>query len=48
MKKKQKLNFKGNLFEQIKVFRKFEKNMKKRNEEKSKRNQIPCDPFWNV
>ena len=37
--------FKGNLFEQIKVFRKFEKNMKKRNEEKSKKNEIPCDPF---
>ena len=37
--------FKGNLFEQIRVFRKFEKNMKKRNEEKSKTNQIPCDPF---
>ena len=33
------------IFEQIRVFRKFEKNMKKRNEEKSKKNQIPCDPF---
>ena len=37
--------FKGNLFEQIRVFRKFEKNLKKRNEEKSKKIKLPCDPF---
>ena len=37
--------YKGNLFEQIEVFRRFEQNMKKRNEEKLKKDQFPCDPY---
>ena len=37
--------YEGNLFEKIKVFRRFNDNMKKRNEEKSKVTKSPCDPF---
>ena len=37
--------YKGNLFEQIEVFRRFEKNMKIRNEEILKKDQSPCDPY---
>ena len=38
--------YEGNLFEKIKVLRRFNENMKKRNEEKSKCNKSPCDPFF--
>ena len=37
--------YEGNIFEQTTVLRIFEKNMKKLNEEKSKKNQSPGDPF---
>ena len=37
--------YEGNLGEKIKVFRRFNENMKKRNEEKSKCKNPPCDPF---
>ena len=38
--------YEGNLFEKIEVLRRFNDNMKKRNEEKSKFKKPPCDPFW--
>ena len=37
--------YNGNIIEQTQVFRNFEKNMKKRNEEKTKKRNLPCDPF---
>ena len=37
------LNLYCHQFERMRVFRKLEKNMKKQNEEKSKKNLIPCD-----
>ena len=37
--------YEGNLFEKIEVLRRFNDNMKKRNEEKSKFKKPPCDPF---
>ena len=40
--------FEWNLFEQIRDFRKFEKNLKKRNEENSKKNEIQYDPFCDL
>ena len=37
--------YEGNLFEKNTVLRRFNENMKKRNEEKSKYKKSPCDPF---
>ena len=37
--------FNGNMMEQMKVFRTFEKNMNKRNERQSKNKNPPGDPF---
>ena len=36
--------YNGNLNEQVKVFRKFEHNMKIRNDEIEKMKNLPCDP----
>ena len=36
--------YNGNLNEQVKVFRKFEQNMKTRNDEIEKNKNLPCDP----
>ena len=38
--------FKGNLFQQIKIFRIFQENLRRRNEEKLIiTKHLPCDPF---